>query len=63
MNLPAYTVTRKPVKYTRIRVLAPDGRVSVSAPRYVSEAEIAAFVAQKAEDHTAKFPNIVIQNT
>ena len=49
MNLPAYTVTRKPVKYTRIRVLPPDGRVSVSAPRYVSEAEIAAFVAQKAE--------------
>ena len=49
MNLPAYTVTRKPVKYTRIRVLAPDGRVTVSAPRHVSEREIAAFVAQKAE--------------
>ena len=49
MNLPAYTVTRKPVKYTRIRVSPPDGRVTVSAPRYVSEAEIAAFVALKAE--------------
>jgi predicted metal-dependent hydrolase len=48
MNLPAYTVTRKPVKYTRIRVSPPDGRVTVSAPRYVSEAEIAAFVAEKA---------------
>jgi len=49
MNLPAYTVTRKPVKYTRIRVSPPDGRVTVSAPRHVSEKEIAAFVAQKAE--------------
>jgi predicted metal-dependent hydrolase len=48
MNLPAYTVTRKPVKYTRIRVSPPDGRVTVSAPRHVSEREIAAFVAQKA---------------
>jgi predicted metal-dependent hydrolase len=48
MNLPAYTVTRKPVKYTRIRVSPPDGRVTVSAPRSVSEAEIAAFVAEKA---------------
>jgi predicted metal-dependent hydrolase len=47
MPLPAYTVTRKPVKYTRIRVHAPDGRVTVTAPRYVSEAEIAAFVREK----------------
>lgn len=48
MNLPAYTVTRKPVKYTRIRVHPPDGRVTVTAPRHVSEREIAAFVADKA---------------
>lgn len=48
MNLPAYTVTRKPVKYTRIRVHAPDGRVTVTAPRHVSEREIAGFVAKQA---------------
>lgn len=48
MNLPAYTVTRKPVKYTRIRVLPPDGRVAVTAPRHVSEREIAQFVEDKA---------------
>jgi len=48
MTLPAYTVTRKPVKYTRIRVHAPDGRVTVTAPRHVSEREIAQFVTQKA---------------
>lgn len=48
MDLPTYTVTRKPVKYTRIRVLAPDGRVVVSAPRHVSERDIAAFVREKA---------------
>jgi predicted metal-dependent hydrolase len=48
MTLPAYSVTRKPVKYTRIRVSPPDGRVTVTAPRHVSEAEIAAFVAVKA---------------
>ncbi|MGC4175087.1 M48 family metallopeptidase [Demequina sp.] len=47
MNLPAYTVTRKPVKYTRIRVLPPDGRVAVTAPRHVSERDIARFVLEK----------------
>ena len=47
MNLPAYTVTRKPVKYTRIKVLPPDGRVVVSAPRHVSEGDIATFVREK----------------
>lgn len=49
MDLPAYTVTRKPVKHTRIRVLAPDGRVEVSAPRHVSDRDIATFVRAKAE--------------
>ena len=48
MNLPAYTVTRKPVKYTRIRVSPPDGRVTVTAPRHVSAREIEQFVADKA---------------
>ena len=48
MNLPAYTVTRKPVKYTRIRVHPPDGRVTVTAPRHVSAREIEQFVATKA---------------
>jgi len=49
MNVPAYTITRKPVKYTRIRVLPPDGRVVVSAPRHVSERDIDAFVRDKAD--------------
>ena len=48
MTLPAYTVTRKPVKYTRIRVSPPDGRVTVTAPRHVSAREIERFVADKA---------------
>ncbi len=42
-------------------VADPDGRIARSTAR--SRARRAVFVAQKAEDFSAKFPNIVIQNT
>ena len=39
---------RKRVKNVNLRIHAPDGRVTVSAPRRTSEAFIAEFVAAKA---------------
>jgi len=47
MDLPAYTVTRKPVRGMRITIKAPDGRVQVSAPRHVPDDVIQEFVASK----------------
>ena len=43
-----YELTRKRVKNVNLRIHAPDGRVTVSAPRRTSEAFIAEFVAAKA---------------
>lgn len=40
-------VTRKRVKGVRMRVLPPDGRVAVSAPHHVSDAEVVRFVQEK----------------
>ncbi len=40
-------ITRKPIKYTYIRVCPPDGRVCISAPPRVSDAQICAFVASR----------------
>ena len=39
----------------------PDGKVAQTYKEIARK--VAIFVAQKAADHTAKFPNIVIQNT
>lgn len=48
MTLPAYTVTRRPVKNLRITVRAPGGHVNVTAPRHVPDAVIREFVAGRA---------------
>lgn len=42
-------VLRKPVRNLRISVRSPDGSVSVTAPRSVSDAEIRAFLSDKKE--------------
>jgi predicted metal-dependent hydrolase len=46
--VPDYVVTRKRVKNIRLTVKPPDGEVRVTAPYYVPDREIAAFVASKA---------------
>ena len=43
------TVTRKRMKNLYLRVLAPDGRVAVSAPLRTSDAEIQRFVESRAD--------------
>ncbi len=47
------TIQRKRMKYMRIRINA-DGTVSVSAPKYVSQAEITRFVESKKDRITEK---------
>ena len=42
-------VLRKPVRNLRISVRSPDGSVTVTAPRSVSDAEIRAFLSDKKE--------------
>ena len=44
-----FDLTRKRVKNINLRIHPPDGRVTVSAPLRMSEAQIAAFVAAKAD--------------
>ena len=44
-----FELTRKRVKNINLRIHPPDGRVTVSAPPRTSEAQIAAFVAAKAD--------------
>ncbi len=47
-DVPPYTLHRKRIKNLRLTVKAPHGEVVVSAPRYVPDSAIAAFVAGKA---------------
>ncbi len=42
-------LTRKRVKYLRIRICPPDGAIKVSAPRHASLAEIRAFLREKSD--------------
>jgi len=62
MTVPEYTLTRKRMKNTRIRVTAPDGAVLVSAPHGVPESAIRDFVSarqdwiRKMQDRIAEAP-------
>lgn len=49
VTTPSYTVTRKPIRTLRLRVVPPHGEVHVSAPRHVSEHEIERFVSSRVE--------------
>lgn len=49
VTVPEYTVTRKRMKTTRLRVTPPHGEVLVSAPHWVSEKAIHDFVVQRAD--------------
>ena len=52
-----FELTRKRVKYMRVRVCPPDGLITVSAPLWVPLADIRKFVLEKAdwiEKHQAK---------
>lgn len=40
-------IERKPIKHLHIAVYPPDARVRVSAPRYISQADIEAFILQR----------------
>lgn len=55
-------VVRKKIKNINLSVLAPDGRVRVSAPKFVSDREIAEFVTSKLswlEKHRKKYENYI----
>lgn len=49
MTVPEYTVTRKRMKTTRLRVTPPHGAVLVSAPHWVPDEAIHDFVAQRSD--------------
>lgn len=57
----AYQIIRKKIKSMRLTVLAPDGRVRVSAPPEISDSTVEKFVLSKREwieKHQERFRNI-----
>ena len=57
----AVTVEKKNIKHMYIRILPPDGAVKVSAPLFVSDAEIEGFVKSK-KDWILKKQKYILEN-